>query len=171
MEQKAHGFAVWSQPMVQLRLPSAFNLRSRSDTLLIAWSAPATKRAREVIAPSGVADPQARTIRPDMRANLVEAIATRRRWVEELISGRVTGLEELAKRQRCSPRTVRMTLNLAFLAPPLVKAAIEGTLPQGCGLTMLADTPAEWERQREIMTSCASSMREGKRVRCLPVAD
>ena len=28
MEQKAHGFAVWAQPMVQLRLPSLFNLRS-----------------------------------------------------------------------------------------------------------------------------------------------
>ena len=28
MEQKAHGFAVWAQPMVQLRLPMLFNLRS-----------------------------------------------------------------------------------------------------------------------------------------------
>ena len=28
MEQKAHGFAVWAQPMIQLRLPSLFNLRS-----------------------------------------------------------------------------------------------------------------------------------------------
>ena len=28
MEQKAHGFDVWAQPMVQLRLPMLFNLRS-----------------------------------------------------------------------------------------------------------------------------------------------
>ena len=28
LEQKAHGFAVWAQPMVQLRLPMLFNLRS-----------------------------------------------------------------------------------------------------------------------------------------------
>ena len=28
MEQKAHGFDVWAQPMIQLRLPSLFNLRS-----------------------------------------------------------------------------------------------------------------------------------------------
>ncbi len=28
MEQQAHGFDVWAQPMVQLRLPSLFNLRS-----------------------------------------------------------------------------------------------------------------------------------------------
>jgi site-specific DNA recombinase len=88
-----------------------------------------------------------------MRANLVQAIASRRRWIEELISGRVTGLEELAKRQGCSPRAVRMTLNLAFLAPPLVKAAVEGTLPYGAGLTMLAGTPAEWDRQIEMISS------------------
>jgi arylsulfatase len=28
MEQKAHGLAVWAQPMVELRMPSLFNLRS-----------------------------------------------------------------------------------------------------------------------------------------------
>ena len=28
MEQQAHGFDVWAQPMVQLRLPMLFNLRS-----------------------------------------------------------------------------------------------------------------------------------------------
>jgi hypothetical protein len=28
MEQKAHGFDVWAQLMIQLRLPSLFNLRS-----------------------------------------------------------------------------------------------------------------------------------------------
>jgi arylsulfatase len=28
LEQKAHGFDVWAQPMVPLRLPSLFNLRS-----------------------------------------------------------------------------------------------------------------------------------------------
>ena len=28
LEQKAHGFDVWAQPMIQLRLPSLFNLRS-----------------------------------------------------------------------------------------------------------------------------------------------
>ena len=28
LEQKAQGFSVWQQPMVQLRLPMLFNLRS-----------------------------------------------------------------------------------------------------------------------------------------------
>ena len=37
-----------------------------------------------------------------------------------------------------------MTISLAFLAPDLVRAAIEGRLPHGMGVTRLADLPAEW---------------------------
>ena len=40
-----------------------------------------------------------------------------------------------------------MTISLAFLAPSLVKAAIEGRLPRGIGVTRLRDVPAEWTRQ------------------------
>ena len=34
-----------------------------------------------------------------------------------------------------------------FLAPDLVKAAIEGRLPRGMGVARLCDLPAEWSRQ------------------------
>jgi hypothetical protein len=34
-------------------------------------------------------------------------------------------------RDKCSIRQVNMTISLAFLAPELVKAAIEGRLPRG----------------------------------------
>jgi hypothetical protein len=37
-----------------------------------------------------------------------------------------------------------MTISLAFLAPDLVKAAIEGRLPRGIGVARLCDSPAEW---------------------------
>jgi hypothetical protein len=40
-----------------------------------------------------------------------------------------------------------MTLSLAFLAPDLVKAAIEGRLPRGIGTARLYDPPAEWSDQ------------------------
>ena len=35
------------------------------------------------------------------------------------------------------------------LAPHLVKAAIEGRLPQGMGVARLCDLSAEWSRQSE----------------------
>ena len=44
-----------------------------------------------------------------------------------------------------------MTISLAFLAPDLVKAAIEGRLPRGIGMTRLSDLPAEWTLQRQAL--------------------
>jgi hypothetical protein len=46
---------------------------------------------------------------------------------------------------------VNMTISLAFLAPDLVKAAIDGRLPHGMGVARLCDLPAEWSRQRQML--------------------
>ena len=48
-------------------------------------------------------------------------------------------------------RKVNMTISLAFLAPDLVKAAIEGRLPHGMGVARLCELPAEWSRQHHIL--------------------
>jgi hypothetical protein len=42
-------------------------------------------------------------------------------------------------------------ISLAFLAPELVKAAIEGRLPHGMGVTRLFDLPVEWSRQCQML--------------------
>jgi hypothetical protein len=44
-----------------------------------------------------------------------------------------------------------MTISLAFLAPDLVKAAVEGRLPRGIGVERLRDAPPEWSRQFETL--------------------
>jgi hypothetical protein len=49
-------------------------------------------------------------------------------------------LESLALREGKTNRSIRMTLSLAFLAPDIVKAAVEGRLPLGCGPKRLVDT-------------------------------
>jgi hypothetical protein len=59
--------------------------------------------------------------------------------------------ESIAVRDGCSVRKVNMTISLAFLAPDLVKAAIEGRLPHGMGVVRLADLPAEWSRQHQML--------------------
>ena len=48
-------------------------------------------------------------------------------------------------------RKVNMRISLAFLAPNLVKAAIEVRLPHGMGVTRLVDLPAEWSRQHQML--------------------
>ena len=60
-------------------------------------------------------------------------------------------VEQITARERCSIRKVNMTISLAFLAPDLVKAAIEGRLPRGIGMTRLTDLPAEWPLQRHAL--------------------
>jgi site-specific DNA recombinase len=40
-----------------------------------------------------------------------------------------------------------MTISLAFLAPNLVQAAVEGRLPRGVGIANLRDASAEWSLQ------------------------
>ena len=55
--------------------------------------------------------------------------------------------ESISDREGCSVRKVNMTISLAFLAPDLVKAAIQGRLPHGMGVVRLSDLPAEWSRQ------------------------
>ena len=92
-----------------------------------------------------------RPIRAETRATLVTAIARGRRWLDEIIAGTVSGVEQIAAREKCSIRQVHMTISLAFLAPSLVKAAIEGKLPRGIGVTRLRDAPAEWSRQYAML--------------------
>jgi site-specific DNA recombinase len=48
-------------------------------------------------------------------------------------------------------RQVNMTISLAFLAPDLVRAAVEGRLPRGIGVERLRDAPPEWSRQFEAL--------------------
>jgi site-specific DNA recombinase len=84
-----------------------------------------------------------RPIRAETRATLVASIARGRRWLDEIVAGTVTSVEQIAARDKCSIRQVNMTISLAFLAPDLVKAAVEGRLPRGIGVTRLRDAPAE----------------------------
>src|SRR5260370_1021336 len=78
-------------------------------------------------------------------------IARGRRWVDEAVSGRVMRVAELGAREKCSVRQVNMTILLAFLAPNLVKAAVEGRLPRGIGVERLRDPPTEWSQQFEAL--------------------
>ena len=95
--------------------------------------------------------PDHRPIRAETRATLVRAIALGRRWLDELISGAVVGPDAIASREGCSRRHVNMTISLAFLAPDLVRAAVEGRLPRGVGVSRLIDPPIEWTRQWQML--------------------
>src|SRR6202022_757594 len=79
------------------------------------------------------------------------ALARGRRWLDDVVSGRVTTVTQLCTREKCSVRQANMTISLAFLSPNLVKAAVEGRLPRGIGIERLRDPPTEWSRQFEAL--------------------
>ncbi len=129
---------------IELRL----NDVDASERLSISWTPQTFRRKREVIAPTtqGLHDP--RPMRSESRMRLVSAIASARRWLDEIVSGKAAGIEAIAAREGLNERSARMTLSLAFLAPDIVKAAVDGTLPRGFGVSRLIDMPASWEKQR-----------------------
>jgi hypothetical protein len=64
----------------------------------------------------------------------VASIARGRRWLDELIADPTASADSIAWQEQCSVRKVNMTISLAFLAPDLVKAAIDGRLPMAWAL-------------------------------------
>lgn len=92
-----------------------------------------------------------RPIRAEARSKLIYAITQGRRWLDELVAGRLAGTDALATREQRSERSIRMTLSLAFLAPDIVNAAMNGTLSRGVGVARLIDLPMDWAEQRRIV--------------------
>jgi site-specific DNA recombinase len=120
-------------------------------SLTIAWHKPPSKRARRILLPHNTLRNDVQPEQFERRARLVNAIAKGRRWLDDVVSGRVTSITELCTREKCSVRQVNMTISLAFLAPNLVKAAVQGRLPRGVGVERLRDPPTEWSRQFEVL--------------------
>lgn len=117
--------------------------------LLIPWCKPPSRKFRELLLPPAVSRHKIRPIKAERRAALLKSIARGRDWLDEIISGAVQGVEQIAARHKCSVRHVNMTISMAFIAPALIKAAVEGRLPRGIGIASLRDAPAEWSRQLE----------------------
>jgi hypothetical protein len=78
---------------------------------------------------------------------LVAAIAKSRFWLAELVANRAQSTDAIADREKQSERSIRMLLSLAFLAPDIVNAAVEGRLPRGFGQSRLFNLPLAWDEQ------------------------
>jgi site-specific DNA recombinase len=126
--------------------------RSRGRNVLkVSWRKTGSKRRREILLPMSVPPHAVRPIRSETRATLVASIARGRRLLNEMITDSTANAESIAARDGCSVRQVNMTISLAFLAPNLVRAAIEGRLPRGIGVERLRDAPSAWSRQHAML--------------------
>jgi hypothetical protein len=93
--------------------------------------------------------------RTSLNRPLLRALARAHRWAEELLSGRVRSLGELAKRESVDRRSMRRLIRLAFLAPTIVEAIAEGHLPELTArtLTRRLDLPLLWSDQEKALRS------------------
>jgi site-specific DNA recombinase len=142
------------QERLVIQVADASGKKSHEGTgniLHVPWQKANSTRRREMLLPAGAELRKLRPIRSENRATLIASIARGPRWLDELIGDPTASTESIAKRESCSVRKVNMTISLAFLAPDLVRAAIEGRLPHGMGVARLTDLPAEWSRQYAIL--------------------
>jgi site-specific DNA recombinase len=88
-----------------------------------------------------------RPMRAEARALLIDALRDAYSWQDELMRDSSRTIESIARREKKTERSIRMTLSLAFLSPALVKAAIEGRLSRGFGVKRLMHLPMGWSDQ------------------------
>ncbi|MCH7644862.1 MAG: recombinase family protein, partial [Myxococcales bacterium] len=85
---------------------------------------------------------------------LIKAIARSRQWFDDLVSGRVLSLVEIAKAEGITDRYVGRVLPLAFLAPDIISSVVTGTQPVQLTAEMLTkrtDLPLDWEDQKSLL--------------------
>jgi site-specific DNA recombinase len=132
---------------IQVQLLETDDTDVGGRTLTLQWTPPSPYRRREIIQSVTDSKTSARPMRANARAILLDALRGAHRWLDEILSDPLQTLESLALREGKTDRSIRMTLSLAFLAPDIVKAAVEGRLPRGYGLKRLVDLPMAWPEQ------------------------
>ncbi len=88
--------------------------------------------------------------RPD--ATLIAALIRAHAWWQELCGGNAGSIKQIANRARSNERYVARNLKLAFLAPDLTAAILEGRQPANLtadALIKMSDLPRSWALQRQ----------------------
>ena len=111
---------------IRIQLSEVAEGTDSARVLTLPWTPPSPYRKREIIQGANDAKTYAHPMPANARAILIEALRDAHRWRDVLLSDPRLTLESIASREGKSERSIRMTLSLAFLAPEIVKAAVEG---------------------------------------------
>lgn len=122
-------------------------------TIRVRWSSAKKQRSEIIEAPAATSsEPAAHYLTRGNRQRLVQAIAKAHSWIDDLNKGRLKDLDAIAEHEGKSLRNIRMMINLAFLAPDIIKAALNGTLPESINATEIAQQlPVDWNEQRRLV--------------------
>jgi site-specific DNA recombinase len=132
---------------IEIRLSESVAVDGLGRTLTIPWMPPSPYQRREIIQGKGEPRSPVRPMRVRARAVFAQSLRNAHRWLDDLVMDPNQTIALIAAREGKSERSIRMTLSLAFIAPPIVVAAIEGRLPRGFGAKRLMDLPMVWSHQ------------------------
>ena len=76
----------------------------------------------------------------ETREVLLGAIAKARRWIEDLVAGRLGSFSEIAMREGKVERHIRLLAPLAFVSPRIVSEIVDGVAPPDLTVSSLAST-------------------------------
>ena len=85
---------------------------------------------------------------------LLKAVARAHCWFDDLLSGRVSSMVELAAREQVDERYLSRILRLAALGPEIVELIVEGRQPPDLTLQALLtrrrSLPLDWDTQQQV---------------------
>ena len=122
-----------SNPLIEFTVPIAIKRRGVEAKLII--------RA----APSKAAEPD---------QDLINLVVTAHRWLGQLAGGEVRSIREIAQCENIHESDVGNSIQLAFLAPDIVEAILNGHQPielTAGRLRRLRSLSQEWDHQRRIL--------------------
>jgi site-specific DNA recombinase len=99
-------------------------------------------------------------VRPDDEStggideSLIRSVARAHAWFERLKTGEVRSVRDIAEQEKLTTSYVMRYLRLAFLAPDIVEAIVEGRQPPGISVRKLTNDkrlPSDWVEQRRLL--------------------
>lgn len=122
-------------------------------TIMVRWSSAKKPLSQVFEATAAISTvPVVHYLQRGNSERLVHAIAKAHFWLNDLNKGKMTDIDAIAKQEGKSSRNIRMMLNLAFLAPDIIKEALNGTLPESLNATEIAQSlPLDWNEQRRLV--------------------
>jgi hypothetical protein len=135
---------------LKLRIPSGSEEQASTPMLRLAHFVPMKVKRRgvemRIILDGQLQAPQ------QVDPALLKGIARARCWFEQVASGRVQSLVEIARREGLPKRYVTRLARLAFVSPVAAEAVAAGRAPAGINLQMLMDgrqaLPLDWKDQQ-----------------------
>lgn len=137
---------------IKLNLAALLPEGDRNAPLVITHDIPMHMRRRGIETRLVIGDTS--PARPD--ATLLKNIARARIWVDDLIAGKEKSIPTIAKSNNVSEVYVANLLPIAFLAPEVVQAIIEGEQSADLTSDMITKKiklPLVWEEQERIIGS------------------